>query len=168
MLTTREVTNALAEGDAQSMEAIRYQRFVAAPIQPRSDLEHVRDRESPVERGILSDEADLGSQTRVSARVSFDHRDRARRRPEHSAGQVQERALASAVWADQSSDPARWDLEVAVSECPSLTVTLAQARSDDCGHATCLLARSRRAVSNRATIPSTSRPASRAFRNQRC
>ena len=90
-------------------------------------------------------------------------------RLQHADGEVQQRALAGAVGADEPDDASGGDVQRAVRERVAAAVALAQSLGlDRGGHATCRLAEERKVAMNSASMLSSSSPDSRALFIQRC
>ena len=93
----------------------------------------------------MGDETNAGELGRGSARSSSEHGDRPRARLQEADGEVEQRGLSSAVWADEPDDLAVGDREGAFRERPLVAVSLAESvRLDDRGHATSSAAEDRR------------------------
>jgi hypothetical protein len=107
--------------------------FVPGRIEPRAEFEVVGDAQPAVRRGVLGDVSHL--RLLGAGRVAEDL-DRAGGRGQHPDGQIEQRALARAVRADQADDVAGRDLQVAVGQRPAAPVFLAQSVGlQDGGHA---------------------------------
>ena len=126
-------------------------------------------RQPAVGGRVLGDEADLGQLRRALGGAAAEHLDRARGRLQHADGEVQQRALAGAVGADEPDDAAGRDVQRAVRQRVAAAVALAQSLGQDRGaHATCRLAEERKVAMNSASMLSSSSPDRRALFIQRC
>src|SRR5687767_14804962 len=118
----------------------------------------VLDAECGVRRGVLRDVTDPGKLFRTGGRSGAEDLDRPRRRPQQAYGQVEQRRLAGAVWADQTDHASGGHVQAAVSQRPATAVALAEsARLEDRGHAMSCCASLRKAARQSASMLSSSR-----------
>ena len=82
------------------------QAGVPGRVEPGAHAEVVGDGERGVDGRVLGDETDLGQVVRVRGGPGPEHAERARRRCDQPAGQLQQGGLAGPVGTDQTDDPA--------------------------------------------------------------
>ena len=126
-LPAGQLARLLRQVEPEPRDPLARQRLVPAGVQPRAEAQVVLDAEAAVGRRVLGDEADAGALLGVLGRAGAQHLDRAGVGGEQAGGEVQQRALARAVGADEADHAARGHLDRAVRERGLAPVALGQA-----------------------------------------
>ncbi|GAB3802384.1 hypothetical protein GCM10027605_21760 [Micromonospora zhanjiangensis] len=126
-LPAGQLADRLVRRDAELGQPVAGQRVVPPlSVQLGARGDQFGGGEVPVQRGVLGDETDVGQHLPVVVRRLAEQPDRPGVGPQQPHRQVQQRALARPVGADQGGDPPRWQVQRTVPQRPCLAVPLAQ------------------------------------------
>ena len=176
LLAAGQPAGLLLQRDAQLTQPGPGIVLVEPPVQVAGQVQHVGGGQVLVQRRVLGDERDAVQRGR-HRRAAAEHGDGARGRRRQADCQVQQGGLAGAVRADQRRHVPGGNRQRALAQRPGAAVALAQAGGFDDVHATPSVPapalsrrpagaprsrKSRSAVVNSATTPSSSSPATSA------